>query len=653
MESFRNFVKGWPGRVFLGIVVFVFVVFAFAPQFSPPGAQGEVAEVNGKRISEQELDQAVESVMNRYGDQVDRKMLEQLVKRDDVLESLIRQRVSVDTARELGFTAHPELVQESITSIPAFMGDDGKFSQEKFQQLILANGFANSAAFRTRVEEELLMQQFTGALRDSAFATRQDLELLTRIAEQKRDVSWVLLSAPAFMGAVSATDEEVRARYDGNPAGYMTEEQFTVEYVEVKVDTYAADVKVDEAAVTAKYDELANAARQNAERRIAHILVGKQGRDDAAARQRAGEVLDKLTAGSSFAELAAQYSDDTGSAQQGGDLGYVGRGVLDPALDAALATLKVNDVSAPVATADGLHILKVLEVRQVEVPPLATARADIVRGLQREEAMRQYQDAVDQAGSLAYEAEGLQDIAQKLGVSIQKSAPFGRSGGQGIAANPKVLAAVLSPEVLEDGRNSAVIDIAEGHGVVVRLVEHRKPERRPFEEVAALVRQEVLREKAGAVAREKAEALRAAVAGGQALDAAAQPLGLPVQQVAAAQRNTRALPPEVVKAVFRARRPAEGAVTVDKVSTPNGEAVFTIGNVVDGNLLGAAPDEVAGRRGQLATEFGRADFSRLIEQATVVADVTRFRAAADDKEESGGVLDAIQQLRNKAQQQSP
>lgn len=653
MESFRNFVKGWPGRVFLGIVVFVFVVFAFAPQFSPPGAQGEVAEVNGRRISEQELDQAVESVMNRYGDQVDRKMLEQLVKRGDVLESLIRQRVSIDTARDLGFTAHPELVQESITSIPAFQGDDGKFSQTKFQQLILANGFANAAAFRTRVEEELLMQQFTGALRDSAFATRQDLELLTRIAEQKRDVSWVLLSAPAFIGGVSASDAEVRARYDSNPAGYMTEEQFSVEYVEIKVDTYAAGVKVDDAAVAAKYDEMVNVARQNAERRIAHILISKQGRDDAAARQRAGEVLDKLTAGSSFTELAAQYSDDTGSAGQGGDLGYVGRGVLDPALDAAVSALKVNDVSAPVKTADGLHILKVLEVRQVEVPPLASARADIVRGLQREEAMRQYQDAVDQAGSLAYEAEGLQDIAQKLGVSIQKAVPFGRAGGQGVVGHAKVLAAVLSPEVLEDGRNSAVIDIAEGHGVVVHLVEHRKPARRPFEEVASLVRQEVLREKAGAVAREKAEALRKAVAGGQALDVAGQSLGLTMQQVAAAQRNTRALPPEVIKAVFRVKRPAEGALAVDLVSTSSGEVVFTVGNVVDGNLLGATPDEVASRREQLATEFGRGDISRFTEHATAVADVTRYRAGAAGKEESAGLLESIQGLRNSFQEQRP
>lgn len=650
MDSFRNFVKGWVGKAFLTIVVFVFVAFAFAPQFSPSGTGGEVAVVNGSKIFPQELDQAMDAMMARFGNQVDRQMLEQLVRKEAVLETLVRQRVVLGLATDLGLVANPRVVQESITSIPAFQGEDGRFSQERFQQLILANGFTGAAAFRDRVEQELLVEQLTGAIRDSAFATGPDLEMVTRIADQQRDVAWATLSPADFIGQADATDADVRAHYDASPRNYMSEERFAIDYVELKAEDYGRDVRVDEELVKARYDGLVETARGSAERRAAHILVSTGARDVDAAKARADEVLGKLAEGRSFAELAAEYSDDAGSAQKGGDLGFVSRGVFDAALEAAVYALKPNDVSNPVVTPDGVHIVKLLEVRELAVPTYADTRDELVAALQREEGARRFQESLDELGTLTYEAETLAEPARQLGLQVQGTGFFGRGGGQGVAANPKVMEAALSPEVLEDGRNSGVISLGEGHVVVIHLREHDKARQLPFEEVAGRVREEVLREKAVGLAGIRAAELRAAVSGGQSLEQSAQQFGLVVRQVTQARRNAREVPAEVLRKAFTVSRPGEGGVTVEQVALPDGsEAVLAVSNVVDGNLLGVPAETRAQLRAQLAGQLGGVEFARLMEQATADADIQRFLQVQGD--DSFSVLGAMQDLRGKYQEQ--
>ena len=628
MESFRKFLQGWIGRTLLVLVLVVFVVTMFWDSTPPLGARGELADVNGTPVTKTELDQAYDAELARYGDQIDRKTLEQFIKRDVVLERLIRQRALVDAASGLGLVVDQKMVDETIISLPAFQDESGKFSEERFRAAIYNNGFANAAAFGNRVRESLLSQQVQGAIEDSSFATRQDLELLTRIGEQKRDVAWVIVNPAEFVAGITVTDAEIQTRYDGNPAGYLTPEQFAIEYVEIKQDDYAAAEQVTEEAVRARYDEMVARVSENAERRIAHILISTSERTEAEARARADEVLARLAKGEAFATLAASYSDDTGSAGSGGDLGYLGRGVLEAPLDAAVAALKTNDVSPAVKSADGLHLLKVLDVRAVETPAFASVRADLAAGLQRDQARARYDELVEQLGTAAYESDNLQDVAQKLSLQVRSTGLFGRSGGPGIAGNAKVLDEVFSADVLEDGRNSGVVDVAEGHVVVVRVKEHRIPARRPLAEVSAEIKAELIRERSIALAREKAARLLAAVAAGQALESQAQ--GLAVQRVAAVQRSGQgsSVPRELIQAAFKAKRPATGASSAETAALADGsQAVLVVSNAVDGSLLGVTDDELMARRMQLGKEYGRIDFVRFVDAALATAEVKRLSAA--------------------------
>jgi len=648
MESFRKMIQSTLGRVFLVLVLVIFVLFAFGTSFmTPAGVQGEEAVVNDHKIMAGEVDKAVERQIARYSSQIDRKTLEKLIKREDVLEALIQERVMLDTARENGVVVSPELVQQSIMEIKDFQDESGKFSQSLFQQLVLRNGFANVAAFRQWVEDRMVAQQVTGALSDSAFATRPELELLTRMGEQQRDLAWVVFSPAAFTAAVTVSPAEIQARYDASPADYLSEELFSVEYLEANLSEYAAAQTVSEDEIRAKYDEMVARARDNAERRAAHILIAiNASRDEKAARARADEVIAKLAAGESFARLAAQYSDDAGSKDKGGDLGYVSRGVLEASLDTALFALRPNDVSAPAKGTDGLHLLKVLEERNVDVPVFAQVRPGIVSGLSRDKARARFDSIVDELGAMAYESGDLQEPARKLGLQVRRTGLFGRQGGPGIVANPKVLKEVLSDDVLLDGRNSPVITSEEGQAIVLRVVEHRKPQRRPLAEVSESVRNTLMLEKAALIAAEKARALRDQVNSGTPLAQAAQQSGAVLQQAAAVRRASQQVPGELLKAAFALKRPADGLVNATEVDMAGGgKAVLVVSNVVDGTLLGVDAAKIASDRGQLAAEFGNRDFRQWLDQAEQGADVTRVRA----NEESLNVMEELGKLKQSAQ----
>lgn len=647
MESFRKFWQSTFGKSLLILVLFLFVVTMFWTGSPPVGAQGELARVNETRIYKQDVDQAFEATASRFGGQIDRRTLEKLISRDELLKDLIRQHATLDAARGMGVIADPKSVQDMIRTIPAFQDESGQFSQTRFQQVIINNGFSSPAAFLDRVERELISEQLRGALTDSAFATRQEMELLTRMGEQKRDLAWVLLAPAAFTGGLAVTDGEIKAHYDANTAGYMTTETLAIEYVELKLETFAADQQVSEEALQARYDELVKKANETAERRVAHIVVSTAARSETDATARANEVLARLAAGESFAKLAAEYSDDKGSAANGGDLGFIGNDVLEPALSSAVAALKVGDVSAAVKGADGLHVLKMLEISKVQVPSLASSRDELVDGLKRELAKAKYEDMVAELGSQTYESDNLQDPAKELGLTVQSTGLFGRNGGPGIFAMPKVMEEILAPEVMEEGRNSGVIDVADGHAMVVRLKEHHPSVRRPLAEVATQVRAEVLHAKAVDLAAEKAKTITAGVVAGRSFDEVAKEQGAMVLRQAGVQRATQGIPQEVLRAAFGIPQPAAGATATDAVAMADGtQAVVAVSNVVDGTLLGISDAELLNLRGQLAAEFGRLDYARFVESAVAAADVE----TASPDEKAGGVIDMLKDIKDKARQ---
>src|SRR5690606_24630072 len=281
-------------------------------------------------------------------------------------------------------------------------------------------------------------------------------------------------------------------------------------------DAFFDQVEVDEAALQELYqNEIANLAEQ---RQAAHILVEAGGElNDDQAKAKIEEIAKRLEQGEDFAALAKEFSDDPGSAAEGGDLGYAGPGVYDPAFEEALYALKQkDDVSAPVRSEFGWHLIKLLGVQSPEVPTFESMRDKLERDLKAQKVEQRFVEVARELESAAYEAADLAQPAQELGLEVKVSEPFGREGGAGLAANRQVLQAAFSPEVLEEGSNSSAIELDPDTVGVLRVKEHKKPERLPLEQVSASIREQLLKQRASEAAQAKGESLLAELREGNA-----------------------------------------------------------------------------------------------------------------------------------------
>lgn len=391
-----------------------------------------------------------------------------------------------------------------------------------------------------------------------------------------------------------------------------------IDYIELKKAAFFDQVKVNDDELKALYEkEIANLGEQ---RHAAHILIEVNGKTtDAQAKARIEEVQQRLAKGEDFAALAKEFSQDPGSASSGGDLGFAGPGVYDPAFEDALYKLNKDQVSAPVRTEYGYHLIKLLGVEAPDVPTFASLKDKLTHELKTQQVEQRFVEATKQLEDSAFEASDLAQPAQDLNLKVQTSAAFGREGGEGITANRAVIQAAFSEEVLEEGANSNGIELDPETVVVLRVKEHRKPEQLPLEAVAKNISAQLAKEKATAELKAKADTLIAGLRDGS-IKAASQ--NWKVQE--AATRGQDGIDPVELQAVFRLGKPES------KDKPVYGSAVLGDGSLVVLQLKGvnegaaATDEEKAQIRRYLASRAGSQDFAAYRKQLEGSADITRY-----------------------------
>jgi peptidyl-prolyl cis-trans isomerase D len=345
--------------------------------------------------------------------------------------------------------------------------------------------------------------------------------------------------------------------------------------------------------------------------------------NEAQAKAKIEEIQARLAKGESFEALAKEFSQDPGSANNGGDLGYAGPGVYDPAFEEALYALNKDQVSAPVRTGFGFHLIKLLGVEAPEVPSFASLKDKLTRELKTQQVEQRFVEATKQLEDSSFEASDLAQPAQELKLTVHTSAPFGREGGEGIAANRAVIQAAFSPEVLDEGANSTAIELDPETVVVLRAKEHRKPEQLPLESVASSIRTQLAKEHASAAAKAKADALIASLREGKtALKAPVDGQSWKVSE--AVTRGQEGVEPIVLQTLFRMAKPAaKDKPTFSSVTLPNGSLVVL---QLSGVNEAAAPtdEEKAQYRRFLASRVGQQDFAAYRKQLENQADIKRF-----------------------------
>ncbi len=616
LQNIRDNSQGWIAKTIIGVIIVLLALTGFDAIIQSTSNSRNAAEVNGEEITLNSLNAAVDmqrrQLIQQFGKDFDASLLDDKLLRQSALDSLVERTLLLQGAGDAGMAISDASLDQLILQMPVFQVE-GKFDAARFDQILQQQGFTRMQ-FRERLKQDILVSQLQAALVGSSFVTDAEVNAFVSLDKQTRDFSSRTLKADAT--AVEVKDDEVKAYYDEHPDQYMSAEQVVIDYVELKKESFFDQVEVSDDELQELYSkEIANLAEQ---RHAAHILLEVSDKlTDEQAKARLEEVKQRLDKGEDFAALAKEVSQDPGSASNGGDLGFAGPGVYDPAFEKSLYALKKGEVSQPVRSEFGWHLIKLLDVQSPEVPSFASLKAKLEHDLKAQQVEQRFVEAVKDLEEASFEASDLAQPAQELGLQVQTSAPFGREGGEGVTANRQVVQAAYAAEVLEDGGNSNAIELDPDTTLVLRVKEHKKPELLPFEQVAAGIRQTLAQKKSREAAKADGEALLASLKKGESAEGG-------WAKTEAANRSQEGVDPLVLQALFRMTKPADGKPSYAGVSLNNGDyVVLRLEGVGQAKAELSAEEKISYRR-FLASRSGQQDFAAYREELKEKADIERF-----------------------------
>ena len=622
LQNIRDNSQGWIAKTIIGVIVALMALTGFDAIFQATSTSQDAAKVNGEEITQVELSQAVDmqrrQLLQQLGKDFDSSLLDEKMLREAALKGLIDRKLLLQGAKDAKFSFSEAALDQVILLTPEFQ-EDGKFSPERFDQVIRQLGYGR-LQFRNMLGEEMLIGQLRAGLAGSGFVTDEQVNAFARLEKQTRD--FALLNIKADPAAVKLSDAEIKAYYDEHAKEFMTPDQVVIDYIELKKSSFFDQVAVKDDELQALYQkEIANLAEQ---RRAAHILIEVNDKvSDEQAKARIAEIQQRLAKGESFEALAKEFSQDPGSAANGGDLGFAGPGVYDPVFETAVYGLKQDQVSEPVRTSFGYHLIKLLGVEAPQVPSFASLKDKLTHDLKTQQVERLFVDATKQLEDSAFEASDLAQPAQELKLTVHTSAPFGREGGDGVTANRAVIQAAFSTEVMDEGANSTALELDPETVVVLRVKEHRKPEQLPLEAVASSIRAQLVKEHASAAAKTRAEEIIKELRDGKL------PLNQPIDGQSwkvqeAVARGQEGIDPAVLQAVFRMPKPAaKDKPTFGSVTLADGTVVVLRLNGVN-DAVAPTEEEKASYRRFLASRVGQQDFAAYRKQLENEAKVERY-----------------------------
>jgi peptidyl-prolyl cis-trans isomerase D len=640
LQALRDKTSGWIATVILGLLMIPFAFVGIqdymfqrsdnaaarieappawwpsAPDFWPVSMlwERELVTTDDFRTA---FEGARQRARNQEGEAFDPREFESVENKEEVLRQLVDQRVQKLAAARAGVMVNDDLVRKTIQGIPAFQAE-GKFNYDRYR-LQLASQQQTEAQFEQIVRKGLEETLIAGAVAESNFTTPSEMDRLIRLQFETRDASMLILPAPA-PDASPVSDAQIKQWYDQNAADYRAPEMVTLEYVELN----AADLPVpppDEAALRKRFDDEKKTFTEQEQRLASHILIPVDEKADAAtqkaAEAKARDVAAKAKApGADFAALARTYSEDPGSKDNGGDLGWNAKGVMVPEFDAAMFALKPGEISEPVKTSFGWHIIQLREVKGAQQQPFEEVREQLAREQAEADRERAFNDVTGQLVDLVLKSpSSLKAPASQLKLPVQRLGPVARTANEGILAVPAVKRQAFDPARIRDGTVSDPIEIAPSHSVLIRVVSHTPEAPRPLAQVREQVIAAIRNDRTEQAATRQADALVARLRAGETLAAIATENGLPPPNVnTGIQRGAPIPDPSVSEAMFTVAPPAAGKSSPGKASLPDGNVVlFTVDKVTPGNVAEMPPARRAMMEQQISRSAGEDEVKALVQ----------------------------------------
>lgn len=627
LQDIRDQTQGVIAKVIIGFIVAIFALWGVESIIGGFVAAPSVAEVNGEEITEQQLALSTQNLIASLGGNVqniDQGLLEQIALNQLIEEILLRQ-----AAQKAGLGISEARIDQAILENPSFQ-IGGRFDSELAVRTITSQGM-NVPLYREQLKQSMQLSQLANAFSGSGFVTEAELRKVAELRLQTRNFRFISLTLGARTLGESIPDEDIAAYYQDNQQDFAIPEQVNVQYVELNRAAIMDEIEIDEQVVRDQYEEERVAFEGAAERRASHILfeVGPALSEEAALEQ-ASAAKQRLDAGEDFVALALELSSDVISAEQGGDIGYSDGSAFPPPIEDALLTLAVDEVSEPVVTEFGVHLVKLTEDAVTEFAPYEEASERIIRDLKAAQAERLFAQRLEDLSNMAFESADLQPISDALNLSVQESGLFPRSGGEGIFANQRVLDAVFAEEVLEGGFNSDAIEVNESQAVVLRLLDRQAASVRPLEEVeteiAVILRTELERERA----RELGQEILALLVQGGDVDPLLQENELEWVVQEGVTRDSIAINREITNAVFALPAPEGGEPVYEGVALTNGTyVVVELNGAAMGELASMPEQERRSIEQSILAERSQALFGSYMNYLRENADVTTSQLPED------------------------
>lgn len=542
-------------QIVLLLMILPFAFFGVESYVSGDAQREDAAVVGDVKIAPEEFQAALRDQQDRLremmGDQFDPKVLERPELRAQAMDGLVSQRMLLQEALRHNLSVPDARMSQIIAAIPGFQ-IDGKFSEARFDQVAQTQGFSRDGLL-ARIRQDLIIRQQYAGVAGSSFVPASLAKRWAQMQQEEREVSEAVITPFEFIEQIKITPEQVRKYYDDNLKQFEVPEQVKVEYLTLSEAALAKTMEVSEEDIRKTYESDQSRYMQGEERKASHILLTIDGaaspEERAAIRTKAEALLKALRADpAKFAELAKQNSQDPGSKDVGGDLGFFGRGTMVKPFEDAVFALKPGQLSGIVESDFGLHIIQLTEVKGGQGKTLDQARAEISDDLKKQAARRRFAELAEVFSNTAYEqADSLAPAAEKLGLQV-KTSPLIPKGFLMPAPfdNEKLRDAIFSEDAVKNRRNTQAIETAPNTLVSARVIEQLPPSVKPFETVQEEIEKKLGLAEGEKMARERGEASIAKLRAGEAA-----PLNWsPPQDISRAQAQGPAA--EMVRAIFNA-----------------------------------------------------------------------------------------------------
>ncbi len=620
LQAIHDKITGWVAAIVIGAIGVTFVFWGIDVGF---GTASYAAKVEGyewpmwraaEKVSAQEVGQIYQNQVNQYQQMMRGELPEEVRKglQQQILDAVVRRELVLQHANHLGYRVREQDITRSIEQEEAFQVD-GKFNEEVATRMLGAQGIS-TVAYRENLRQELQGAQLQAAIAASAFVTPDELERARRLEEQEREIAWTVIDPRALTDVAAPDEAAIAAYYKAHKTSYMTPDTVTLKYAELRLEDIAPTIEVNDDALRAEYDQVKERYVTAERRRARHILVNMEGKDEPTARKKADEILAKARAsGADFSKLARELSEDAGSAQQGGDLGWAERSFFVGPFSDALFAMQKDEIRGPVRSEFGYHVIRLDGIEAGHQKTFEEVRGELESEYRTAQAERIFGERQEILAEKAFEnPDSLEAAAGELKLQVKSIPDFRREGGAApFAGNAAVIEAAFNDSVLA-GQNSEPIELDAGNVLVLRSEDRKPPQQKPLAEVREQVVQAVRQQSAEQLARSRGEAALKKLNEGTSWAAVVAELKMPAQGPKFVKRTDQEVPAGLRQAVFLASKPDNGKAVYQGVAMPEGGYGLLAVTNVRSEAAPSTPEQVQARTRQLAGRMAQTEVASYI-----------------------------------------